>query len=109
MTNQAQNSTSVDWQTIVTDWFSSGLTQKQYCEQHGFKSHQLGYYYRKFHSNDNSTTKLASVAIHPDGEKSTSSSGFVLAFPSGIKLSVPTRFCHQSLQRLLITLKEVAC
>lgn len=106
---QAQNTPSVDWHSIVTDWLSSGLTQKQYCAQHGIKAHQLSYYYRKFDSKGNSSAKLASVGIIPDGEKSTSSSGFVLAFPSGIKLSIPTRFCHQSLQRLLFTLKEVAC
>lgn len=36
------------WQVHIRAWGKSGLSQKEYCKQHGLSNHQLGYWKRKF-------------------------------------------------------------
>ena len=36
------------WELHVRQWQASGLSQVKYCEQHGLRAHQLGYWNRKF-------------------------------------------------------------
>jgi hypothetical protein len=34
--------------TIITSWQQSGLTQKDYCEQHSIRYHVFHYWYKKY-------------------------------------------------------------
>lgn len=96
------------WKSVVDEWLASGLTQTEFCEQRELKVSQLSYYYRKYHPTPKSTAKLAKITCSRSDEI-VSVGGFVLAFPSGVKLSVPSQFCQQSLHRLLVMLQETSC
>lgn len=97
------------WSTIVSDWLASGLSQTAFCQQRDLKSHQLSYYYRKCHPVKKSPTKFASISMKAEVPTNTSSCGFVLAFTTGMKLSIPANFCEKSLQRLLQTIERLPC
>ena len=99
---------AIDWKELVSEWLISGLSQTKFCEQRGLKSHQLSYYYRKYYPADEAPAKLASVAVSAGNASNAVTSGFVLAFPTGVKLSVPSQFCQESLRRMLLMLKELA-
>ena len=49
MENQ-EGTTPINWQTQVAAWRESGLSMNRYCKQHELAVHQLGYYKRKFQS-----------------------------------------------------------
>jgi len=93
MTTPAQVTNRNEWQSIITDWLASGLNQRQYCNERNLNTHKLSYYYRKYYLYSSTGGKLASVSISDANEKSAQPSGFVVSFPSGIILSVPTSFC----------------
>jgi transposase-like protein len=42
------------WQKTISDWQSSGLSKKQYCQNHNLKVHTLHYWIKKF--NEESAT-----------------------------------------------------
>lgn len=36
-----------DWEAVISDWRSSGLSQSEYCRRSGIKEHQFSYWKRK--------------------------------------------------------------
>ena|SRR5260370_33181553 len=55
--------------SMIANWQQSGLTQKQYCEQHQLRYHVFHYWYRRYreeqsHSPNTGTSPFVSLKIN---------------------------------------------
>lgn len=48
--NEQRSKLNEYWTEIITDFISSGLSQKEYAQQKNLKVYSLGYWYRKFNT-----------------------------------------------------------
>lgn len=46
--NETQEQLEIFWRNHVTEFSRSGLTGRAYCQEHGLKDYQLGYWKRRF-------------------------------------------------------------
>ena len=88
------------WEQIVSDWESSGKSQRQYSEEAGVEVGKLNYWKRKLRPE-----KLEEQPKFKKLEFSTSSTSFELVTTSGTMIRVPERFNAESLKRLLEVLR----
>ena len=51
--NEERNKLNEYWTGVVTDYLSSGLTQKEYAQKNELKAYTLGYWIRKFNTGFN--------------------------------------------------------
>ncbi len=68
------------WAERTQAFLASGLSQRAWCEEHGLRANQLGYWLRKFEAETNSSSNNRWVnldAIAPAG--------------SGVSLNIPVR------------------
>ena len=87
MSNDARET---HWQEHIVAWQSSGLSQKAYCDEHGLKSHQLSYWYRKqvrasapIEGGGQTAPKFVPIAV---STPPTASLGLRLRLPNGCEL-----------------------
>jgi hypothetical protein len=52
---------------MIADWKQSGLSQKQYCQQHELRYHVFHYWYKRFKENQTSSSvgSFVPLTIHP--------------------------------------------
>ena len=98
------------WELHVAHWQASGLSQVNYCEQHGLRAHQLGYWNRKFLVHDNSLesehkTGFARVQWAPSLSSSMPNSDLSLHFADGTQLTGITQHNLALLKQLLEVLR----
>ena len=68
-----------EMRTHLQAWQSSGLTQKQYCQQHNLKTHMFSYYKAKFLRQSDDSESLIPVQVVQD----KTVSGLILNLPNG--------------------------
>lgn len=78
---------------IVEGYASSGMTRRQYCQEHGISITTLDYWRRK-HSNG---AKLLEVAIEPP----QAGPGFALVLANGRRIESSWKFAEANLLRLI--------
>lgn len=91
-----------EWNTQVSEWESSGLSQKEFCKQRHLKYH-LFHYYRSKRSKKKGVEKLLPIQLlgQKNREEISSKGGYVLGLPNGGRLSIPLNYDAASLKGLL--------
>ena len=51
--NEQRSKLNEYWTEVITDFISSGLSQKEYAQQKNLKIYSLGYWYRTFNTGFN--------------------------------------------------------
>jgi hypothetical protein len=93
-----------DWQHIIAQWQSSGLSQVKFCRIHHLEYNQFAYQRLKLKNNytkNQAKSKLLPINLLPDYPVNSSENAFILQLPSGIKLSIPTNAKIDSIKCLL--------
>ncbi len=70
------------WQQHFTVWQQSGLSQRDYCQQHQLTFSSFGYWRKRLKEKGRSPSKLVPVSIKP-------SSTIVISLPSGVRIEAP--------------------
>lgn len=91
------------WNQILADWEASGLSQIDYCNDHGIKLYRLQYYRNKKMQQSNKGHRMIPIEV-TNLSSDLSSTSFVLTLHSGAKLSIPQNYNANDLKRLLQTL-----
>lgn len=95
---------------LLAEWERSGLTQREFSEQHGIPVRTFEYYrrqqLRRSAPSAGPTTQLIPVHIAPAAPAQTtpatnSGGGFVLTLSNGRRIEAGWGFCEASLARLL--------
>ena len=86
-----------EMRTHLQAWQSSGLTQKQYCQQHNLKTHMFSYYKAKFLRQSDELPKSEQVcvcghALHEIGEDTSEQPDII---PAQIKVIVHILADHE--------------
>ncbi len=87
--------------TYLHAWQSSGLTRKQYCQQHNLKTHMFSYYKAKFLSQSDDSESLIPVQVVQD----KSVAGLILSLPNGLSLEITPGFDQPTFMQVLSLLK----
>ena len=98
------------WELHIEQWQVSGLSKVKYCEHHGLRAHQLGYWDRKFLVNDNvlesePKTGFARVKLATSLSSTLSNSDLSLHFADGTQLTGITHHNLALLKQLLEVLR----
>jgi len=91
------------WQKHLEAWQQSGLTQIDYCRQHGLKPHQFTYWKARFNPVPVSS-KLIPLALPTLPAERSSSVAATL--PDGIRLDVPAAQALELLPKLLSAIRS---
>ncbi len=91
--------TASQWQSLIAQWQSSGMTQRAFAEAHGIKAGTLAWWKWKLGQQvrQPSPTEFVEVIVQQ------TTPGFVLELPE-LRVHVPHGFDAHELQRLLATL-----
>ena len=77
-----------EWLSIFTDWEQSGLTHKQYCDQHSINIHTFRN--KKKHISNSSTSKTMTNQVVPIELPTLPSSSVIeLKLPNGTEIKIP--------------------
>jgi hypothetical protein len=91
--NNELQSPKLDWQRIITQWQSSGLSQIEFCKAHQLNYKQFTYQHSKLKKPNgikSSIPKLLPVNLISDYHSTRSEdNAFLLYLPNGVKLSIP--------------------
>jgi len=91
------------WQSQVSSWRRSGLSQAQFCRDHNLKVRDFGYWKRKFSRSSNA---VSFVPLRVQSSLSAPSPlGLVL--DSGLRVEVREGFSPGALKDLIHTLREL--
>ncbi len=90
-----------EMRTHLHAWQSSGLTRKQYCQQHNLKTHMFSYYKAKFLRQSDDSESLIPVQVVQD----KTVSGLILNLPNGLSLEIQPGFEQPTFMQVLSLLK----
>jgi len=91
------------WESQVSSWRGSGLSQAQFCRDHNLKARDFGYWKRKL---ARSSSAVTFVPLRVQSSPSAPSSlGLVLE--SGLRIEVRDGFSPGALKDLIHTLREL--
>ena len=115
--NDATNGVKkIDWRSMIAAWKSSGLTRKEFCEQHQLNHNQFLYQRVKYDQKRGHPPEWLSV--QQSGKKPSASpimgvtpmaTGFLLKTPQGHQLSIPASADVPTLKILLAFMRESTC
>jgi len=91
----------IPWFQLLASWRTSGLTQANYCQQHGLSVKSLLYWsLRKYHEDSTSAVNIIPIHIKPDDIAAAAKSPIWLKF-HGIELELSVRVSPSWLSELL--------
>jgi transposase-like protein len=95
---------------IVENYYSSKLSQKEYCQQQQLAPHLLGYWLRKYKDQQlaeqqKEVPKFVSVQI---SDQPTNLRGLEISYANGTKLHLPDKLEWPLLEKILIKLSDVS-
>jgi transposase-like protein len=89
------------WNTVIADYMSSGLTQKEYARQNNLKLSTLGYWVRKHNTSFNGFIEAKETAPVLDN-----ASKIEISF-NKMKIAITGTYDEELLLRVLRTVKNV--
>ena len=98
-----------DWRTIIAEWEATDLSQKHFCEQHGYPLHQFTYYRYLFLQAGRSKKRLVPICLDAAIQKPDSDPPFILHLPTGATLPIPQAYDTAALKKLLSALGVGGC
>lgn len=110
--NQRCSSKERFWRRIMRQWRSSGLTIRDFCDQHQLNEPSFYYWRRTLAQRDAETARFVPVHVVPDenlpptDSTNESGQGLELLLGSGHLLRIGPGFDGPTLQRLLALLQE---
>ena len=106
----------IDWESMIAAWKSSGLTRKEFCEQHQLNHNQFLYQRVKYDQKGRHLPEWLSVqqsekkSLPPPTMGITPlATGFLLKTPQGHQLSIPAGADAPTLKILLAFMRERVC
>lgn len=91
------------WTEVITDFNTSGLSQKEYAKQKNLKAYSLGYWYRKFNTGFNGFVEA--IDNHEQGHEILTSSIEITI--NKIKLVIKDSFDEELLLKVIRTVKKI--
>jgi len=102
------------WQSHITDWRSSGLSQKLYCLKHGLAVQTFGYWHRKLkQETENRPPRFFPIAVTtvatPASVEQDDSYLVVNVCNSRFSIKVGGNFDGETLRKLILSLEAMPC
>lgn len=97
------------WQERISEYRSSGITCKQFCQGKGYSFHALRYWIHKFNNepkDHNADVDSAFVQLLPDIEPQSKTNNNITLVIGEYQMMIPSHFDEKSLIRLVTTLKQ---
>lgn len=95
----------LNWPLIIKQWNESNLSQSAFCKLHNVDYNQFLYNRSKITHNDGTKPRLLPVEILPNTTQSPLNNQFILHYPNGLKLSIPSSVDPVALKSLLSCLE----
>ena len=70
------------WQQHLKDWQQSGLSQRDYCQQHELTYASFGYWRKRLRTKESTTAKLVPISVSRPAL-------ITVYLPSGVRIEVP--------------------
>jgi len=99
-----------DWNTHITSWQTSRLSQTEYCRRHELKFHQFVYWRRKFASTPAipiSLVQVPAAAVARAAGFGSRSSALRVALAPDLCIEVSPGFDPPTLQQVVTTLRGI--
>jgi hypothetical protein len=99
----------LDWKTIMHEWESSGLPQREFCEKKSLAYTSFMYQRNRIKKSKSATSSMLPIKLLPLQQASApmpTTSCFVIQWPNGIRLSIPPHADTATLKSLLIFLEH---
>lgn len=92
------------WQTHISQWETTGLSQKEYCRQNSLRPNRFTYWKIKLGKKD-LPMELVEIPLpaHP-----FPSSGLKLNIGRGLQVEIPDGFKTQTLEQVLMALRVIS-
>lgn len=101
--NEQRSKLNEYWTEIITDFISSGLSQKEYAQQKNLKVYSLGYWYRKFNTGFSGFVEAVDTP-NKGHEIFTSSIEITI---NKMKIVIKDSFDEELLLRVIRTVKKI--
>ena len=96
-----------DWEDIIKKWKLSSLSQMAFCREHNININQFSYQYLKKYKQAESIKKIMPVKIID--QALPVANYFILHYPNGMKLQIPTNIAPDAIKALLNCLESNRC
>lgn len=98
-------SAKIDWQALVTQWQSSGLSQKAFCRINSIVYENFTYHCAKLRKN--LSPKLLPIRVSQDNTATPklSASNLILHLPNGAYVSIPNGVDAATLKTILVCME----
>jgi len=98
------------WRSVIEKWSSSGLSQRQFCEESGISLSTFCYWRRRLREDAETgpASRFIPVEIKPP-RRGTALSCYEVRLESGARIRVPFDFESDSLVRLIDLLRGDGC
>ena len=99
----------LNWQSIMQEWETSGLRQREFCKARSLVYSQFMYHRGQLKKSESKPAELLPIQLVAEKQSiptPTTATPFVLQWPSGLRLSIPIGADSATLKTLLSYLER---
>ncbi|MCK9536570.1 MAG: hypothetical protein M0R05_03090 [Bacilli bacterium] len=101
--NEQRSKLNEYWTEVITDFISSGLSQKEYAKQKNLKAYSLGYWYRKYSTG---FSGFVEAVDNPSNDHDLLTSSIEITI-NKMKIVIKDSFDEELLLKVIRTVKKI--